>query len=78
MSDRIDHAVEAEAGIERLRVMLTPGGEAEHRALQAIIQAEATLALVEQQRIANIIAYVAASPAMSDGHKQWIEREMGL
>lgn len=46
MTDRIDHAAEAQRIIDN-----PPGGEAVRRA-----QVHATLALVEQQRIANLIA----------------------
>ena len=50
MSDRIDHAAEA------LRVISTlPGGDLLIEAY-AYAQVHATLALVEQQRIANLIA----------------------
>lgn len=52
-SEHIDHAAESESAIIRLRAMSPSGGEGEHRALQAIAQTEATLALVEQQPITN-------------------------
>jgi len=50
-----DHKVAAEAAIARLQPESGLGyvGEGEHRALQAIMNAEATLELAAQQRIAN-------------------------
>lgn len=44
----------------------------------AAAQVHATLAVAEQLRAANVIAYVAAASSMSDGHKTWVEQEMGL
>ncbi|MBL3699266.1 hypothetical protein [Leucobacter luti] len=53
MSDRIDHAAEARNCISYAR---TTESSAEAHLSQAEAQVHATLALVEQQRIANLIA----------------------
>lgn len=67
MTDNIDHVANSREAIDNLRNWTGQGGEAHHRALQAICQAEATLALVatqkdanEQARIANVIAMATA------------------
>lgn len=53
MSERIDHATEAMTRVERIK----PGQLAvDAQVLLGIAQVHATLALVEQQRIANVIA----------------------
>jgi hypothetical protein len=59
MSDRIDHAAEARRNIEGLHDYQSEAGTTEASLLTVAIeaQAHATLALVEQQRIANLIAY---------------------
>ena len=51
MTDRIDHVAEA---VALLNLAVTAQGDPRH--LIAAAQAHATLALVEQQRIANLIA----------------------
>ena len=56
MSERIDHAAEAREWIDA--AARHPGATS----TAILAQAEATLALVEQQRIANLIALVAADP----------------
>ena len=56
MSERIDHAAEAREWIDA--ATRHPGAIS----TAILAQAEATLALVEQQRIANLIALVAADP----------------
>ncbi|MDF2507276.1 MAG: hypothetical protein K0Q52_1135 [Microbacterium sp.] len=58
MSDRIDHAAEARRNIEGLHDYQSEAGMTEASMLTVAIeaQAHATLALVEQQRIANLIA----------------------
>ena len=58
MTERIDHAAEAVKHIEWAHDQQGTDGEFEFtvRDNALIAQAEATLALVEQQRIANIIA----------------------
>jgi len=55
LSDRIDHAVEARKHIEWAHLQQEQDGEYEFtvRDNALIAQAEATLALVEQQRIMN-------------------------
>lgn len=55
MTERIDHAAEARALLEKNATM--PGIDAVVTATEA--QVHATLALVAEQRIANLIAYVA-------------------
>lgn len=61
MVDRIDHAQAA----RRLVGSLAVGASKEERNTTALIHA--TLALVEQQRIGNLIAYVAQAQDMPDG-----------
>ena len=56
MSERIDHAAEAREWIDA--AARHPGAIS----TAILAQAEAMLALVEQQRIANLIALVAADP----------------
>ena len=53
MSDRIDHAAEA---VALLNLAAAAQHQGDPRHLIAAAQAHATLALVEQQRIANLIA----------------------
>lgn len=72
---QIDYRFNAQ---ERIKVALDDPHLANAHVTAQIATAEAVLALVEQQRIANLVAYVAASSSMSDGHKEWIEKEMGL
>lgn len=71
-SERIDHAAEAWSLLERARV------NSREDVTVAAAQVHATLAVAEQLRAANVIAYVAAASSMSDGHKTWVEQEMGL
>ena len=56
MSERIDHAAEAREWIDA--AARHPGATS----TAILAQAEATLALVEQQRIASLVALVAADP----------------
>ena len=56
MSERIDHAAEAREWIDA--AARHPGATS----TAILAQAEATLALVEQQRIANLIALAAMDP----------------
>ena len=58
MTDRIDHAAEARKHIDWAHEEQSVEGSWEHsvRDFALIAQAEATLALVEQQQIANLIA----------------------
>lgn len=63
MTDRIDHAAEA----RRLNKLASSvAGDAAARVVLAAAQVHATLALVEQQRIANLIAVLNAD--MPDGY----------
>lgn len=77
MSDRIDYRYNAE---ERIKVAVTHPDETQAQTTALIAQAEATLALVEQQRIANHIAYVVlleaqyAEAAAHPGEFQWETR----
>lgn len=72
MTEHIDHAAEAR------RIMSKPWSVESKAAAFAEAEVHATLALVEQQRIANLIAYCAAADTLCDGHKEWIEKEWGL
>ena len=70
MADRIDHAAEARKHIEWAHEQQGEKGRfdetVQHNATLAV--AEATLALVEQQRIANLIAVIAnAARMVADG-----------
>ena len=56
MSERIDHAAEAREWID------AAAGHPGAISTAILAQAEATLALVEQQRIANLIALAAMDP----------------
>lgn len=58
MADRIDHAAEARKAIESAYPIALPYDSAEAQYHGALMEAQvhATLALVEQQRIANLIA----------------------
>lgn len=58
MSDRIDHAAEARKHIDWAHEQQSQEGDMGNvpRDNALLAQAEATLALVEQQRIANLIA----------------------
>lgn len=60
MTDRIDHAAEARKILERYKTVGL------HTAEATAAQAHATLALVEQQRIANLIALGQFSHPISD------------
>ena len=61
MTDRIDHAAEARKAIESAYPIALPYDSAEAQYHGALMEAQvhATLALVEQQRIANLIALTA-------------------
>lgn len=63
MTERIDHALEAQKRIDWANAQQEEEGQFEFsvRDNAILAQAEATLALVEQQRIANLIALVALS-----------------
>ena len=66
MSDRIDHAAEARKHIDWAHEQQEQEGDTGNvvRDDALIAQAEATLALVEQQRIANLIALSANAARM--------------
>ena len=68
MSKRTNHAAEAIQHIERA-VRVAPGGytAATENTHALIAQAEATLALVEQQRIANLIALAESGRTTVNG-----------
>lgn len=64
MSDHIDHAAEAVSDIKYADEVLADGGDSEvAMAIASVAQVHATLALVEQQRIANLIALSQATHA---------------
>jgi hypothetical protein len=56
VSGRIDHVAESERDIEYADATLSDGASDVALAIAAVAQVHATLALVEQQRIANLIA----------------------
>ena len=68
MTDRVDHAAEARALLANADRYVTedwPVQAGEHKAdILAAAQVHATLALVEQQRIANLIALAGASDSI--------------
>ncbi|WP_323985920.1 hypothetical protein [Microbacterium plantarum] len=65
MSERIDHAAEAASDIRYADEVLEQGADLEvAKAIAAVGQVQATLALVEQQRIANIIALSSPQEAL--------------
>ena len=71
----IDHAAEALG----LRALASEAPTEAYAAnLLAAAKAHATLALVNEQRIANIIAYVTHADGLAQGHKEWLEEELGL
>ncbi|GAA4774441.1 hypothetical protein [Microbacterium gilvum] len=76
MTERIDHAAEA----ERILIVIdgVHGADLSLDEMIASAQVHATLALAQEQRAANFIAYCTAADALSQGHKAWIEEEMGL
>lgn len=61
--ERIDHVAEAIRLGQRAE---QTGGIEEVNALHIAAQVHATLALVEQQRIANLLAYIAQQPRVLD------------
>lgn len=69
MSERIDHAAEAQRCIEWSRDWQLEEGCTETTGITYAIlaQAEATLALVEQQRIANLIALAESGRTTVNG-----------
>lgn len=67
MTDRIDHAAEAVA-LLNLAVMAQHQGDPRH--LIAAAQVHATLALVKQQRIANLISLAKLAGRDEDVHEE--------
>ncbi|MBO3663701.1 hypothetical protein [Microbacterium stercoris] len=67
--EKADHAAQARQHIDWVHEWQSEEGatEATHLATALVAQAEATLALAEQQRIANLIAFLATRP---DNHTQ--------
>ena len=62
MTERIDHAAEAVSDIRYADEVLADGGDSDvAKAIAAVAQVHATLALVEQHRIANLIALAGLS-----------------
>lgn len=73
---RTDHAAKAEALLARADEC---ADSVEAAILLRAAEAHATLALAEEQRIANLIAYCAsAETPLAQGHKEWIEQEWGI
>lgn len=62
MTDRIDHAAEA---VALLNLAVTAQHQGDPRHLIAAAQAYAALALVEQQRIANLIALASSADSIA-------------
>lgn len=69
MPNRIDHAAEARGWLD---YSANNNPDVDHRAIHAALlaQAEATLALVEQQRIANLIALAKLAGRDEDVHEE--------
>lgn len=77
MSERIDHAAEARELLAKVGRGLSVEG------CVAVAQVHATLALVEQQRVANMIAYYSVDDVVgggpgSAGALEDIEKGLGL
>lgn len=68
MSERIDYRHNAE---ERVKLALKHPNQADAQIVATIAQAEATLALAEQARIANLIALSALNFRDADFTKPW-------
>jgi len=69
MTKRIDHVAAAESDIASADDALETGADDVASAIAAIAQVHATLALVEQQRIANTIALAGWQDFGSDGRQ---------
>ena len=65
MSDRIDHAAEA---VALLNLAAAPQHQGDPRHLISASQVHATLAIVEQQRIANEITLATLTYEIEDAH----------
>lgn len=79
----IDHAAEAQICINYAHKSPLNDPISQTYMMQA--QVHAQLALVnaqreanEQARIANVIAYVTNADGLAQGHKEWLEEELGL
>jgi hypothetical protein len=68
MSERIDHAEKARTELDFLHAWMGEEGSTEATQLASVHEAQvhATLALVEQQRIANILTLVSLHAANAD------------
>ena len=77
MTERIDHASMARQAMAALSDVRKPT-PAEASVAFAAAQVHATLALVEQQRIANLIAYGQIDFKKSDAWEVWEEIGEGL
>ena len=67
MSDRIDHAAEA---VALLNLAVTAQHQGDPRHLIAAAHVHATLALIEQQRIANLVALASLAGRDEDVHEE--------
>lgn len=80
-AERIDHAAEARKHIDWAHAQQGNDGEFDYsvRDNALIAQAEATLALVEQQRIANVLTYIHGHyESVSELHKVYEDIRKGL
>ncbi|MFJ6429682.1 hypothetical protein [Microbacterium maritypicum] len=77
MTERIDHAAEAQKHIDWAHEQQSMEGQfdetVQHNATLAV--AEATLALVEQQRIANLLTMAQFDHAIEDGVRLYTDLE---
>lgn len=75
MSDRIDHAAKARTLIQWVREWQEDEGDTSetHLADALMAQAHATLALVEQQQLANLIELVKVAGREEDVHEEVAE-----
>ena len=80
MNDRIDHAAEARKHIDWAHEEQSVEGSWEYsvRDYALIAQAEATLALVEQQQIANLIALANGDTHLSTTAYLQLAVELGI
>ena len=80
MSDRINHAANSRRAIDTVRDWQEREGETDATMLAevGIAQAEATLALVEQARIANLIALVNGDTHLSTTAYLQVAVEAGI
>lgn len=79
MTERIDHADKTREWVGSKGASRAGISDGLTIALAAIAQVHATLALVEQQRIANLLAYMALSDRVLERESDaWSEIEEGL